>query len=387
MTVPTPTGPYEVIIVGAGPAGSATALFLLHHRPDLEGRILLLERRRFPREKFCAGALGARADRLLEEIGVRVDVPSVPIDGAVVDLPHGRIERSPGAIGRVIRRREFDHALARAARDRGAVVLEERGVTDFRVDRGGVRVEAGEASFRGRVLVGADGVGSTVRRKLGLPFGRLKASAVEVDTDPLPGDPSANLLHFDVTDRSLPGYAWTFPTPLDGKVMVCRGVYALSYEGGVAAPVTDLLARRLEDRGLRPEHLRVKRMAERGIELHRPYARPRVLLVGEAAGIDPITGEGIAPAIQYGSVAAEYLARKLRSGSLAFRDWRISLATSPVGADLALRRLAAHGWYRWGRPHLERLLREHPEAVDFLAAVFAGRVRPWRRWVARLLRP
>ncbi len=378
---------YEVIIVGAGPAGSATALFLLHHRPDLAGRILLLERRRFPREKFCAGALGGRADRILGGIGVRVEVPSVPIDGLALSLPDGRVERSPGQIGRVIRRREFDHALAQAARERGAVLREGLGLTDFRVDSGGVEVTTGEASFRARALVGADGVGSTVRRKLGIPFGRLKASVVEVDTEPLPSDSPHHLLHFDVTDRAYQGYAWDFPTPLQGRLMVSRGVYLLSYDGSTVPGVADLLTRRLAHQGLQIQDYRVKRMAERGIELHRPVARPRILLVGEAAGIDPITGEGIAQAVQYGAVAGEYLARRIRADKLSFRDWRLRLAQSVLGRDLAFRRILAQGCYRWGRHPFERLFLDRPEALEFGAAIFAGTVRPWRKWATRLLPP
>ena len=67
---------YDVVIVGAGPSGLTTALFLLKARPELRGRILVLERKRFPREKICAGAMGARADRVLGEGGIyRHDLP------------------------------------------------------------------------------------------------------------------------------------------------------------------------------------------------------------------------------------------------------------------------------------------------------------------------
>ena len=72
---------YEIAIVGGGPAGIATALFLAHAAPELTRLIVVLEKERYPREKFCAGAIGARADKLLGSIGVVVDVPSVAIRG------------------------------------------------------------------------------------------------------------------------------------------------------------------------------------------------------------------------------------------------------------------------------------------------------------------
>src|SRR5258706_11033367 len=104
------------VIVGGGPAGISTALFLAHHAPALADRMVVLEKERYPREKFCAGAIGARADTLLASIGVTVDVPSAPI-GGLRCVAQGRsvLARLPAA-GRVVRRIEFDHALAEAAR-------------------------------------------------------------------------------------------------------------------------------------------------------------------------------------------------------------------------------------------------------------------------------
>ena len=90
---------FDVVIVGAGPAGSTTALALLHARPELEGRVLLLERARFPREKPCAGALGARGDALLRGLGVEIYVPSAPIDGMALLCAEGEVSAAPGAIG------------------------------------------------------------------------------------------------------------------------------------------------------------------------------------------------------------------------------------------------------------------------------------------------
>src|SRR5689334_21755676 len=103
---------YAVLVVGGGPAGIATALFLAHAAPGLTDRILVLEKERYPREKFCAGAVGARADRLLASIGVTVDVPSAPINGIAFRAMGKTVAvREPGA-GRVVRRIEFDDALA-----------------------------------------------------------------------------------------------------------------------------------------------------------------------------------------------------------------------------------------------------------------------------------
>ena len=94
--------------------------------------------------------------------------------------------------------------------------------------------------------------------------------------------------------------------------------------------------------------MRLKRFSERGLSLHEPVARPRVLLVGEAAGIDPVLGEGIAQAILYGAAAGPYLARRLEADDLAFTDWPRALLGSRVGFDLRVRAYAP--WWIYGPP-------------------------------------
>lgn len=364
---------YEAIIVGAGPSGVSTALFLLHARPDLRGRVVILERKRFPRDKTCAGAMGARADALLRQVGVYVDVPSVPVEGARVTVPNGWAQRSPGRIGRVVRRFEFDARLAELARERGVEIVEGAVVRELAVRGNGVEAVAGGETFSGRILVGADGVGSFVRRWLGLPFGDLRARVVEVDTECLPGDLPPHILHFDVSDRSLAGYAWDFPTPLEGEVRMSRGVYALEMGEDEPPDVQALLENRLGNMGLNPAEYRMKRMVERGFQLHHPFSRRRVLLVGEAAGVDPITGEGIAEAIQYGALAGPYLARKLEAHDLGFGDWNTHFLCSAVGVDLFLRRWLAVLCFRLARRPVEELFVRFPRVLDYTTSLFAGR--------------
>ncbi len=370
--------PYDVIIAGAGPAGLSTALFLLNARPDLAGRVLVLEKKAFPRDKTCAGALGGRGDSLLESIGVRVEVPSIPISGLRFTVPRGFSERTPGPIGRTIRRLEYDAALAAQARARGVLLVEGAPVCQIRVSRREVEVTAGEEVYGGRVLVGADGLGSFVRRWLGLSFAPLKARVVEMDTERTEGDPPPHVLHFDVSDRGLNGYAWDFPTPLDGEVRMSRGVYGLVFPGHDPPDVARLLDRRLESIGLDPGSHRKRQMLERGFEPHQPFAHGRVILVGEAAGVDPITGEGMAEAIQYGAVAGTYLAKKLVLGHPDFADWRTHLLRSPVGTDLFLRRWGAYLCFRYARRPAELLFARVPRVLDQAARLFAGG-RPGRK--------
>jgi flavin-dependent dehydrogenase len=372
--------PLACIVVGGGPAGISTALFLSHGAPELTDRILVLEKERYPREKFCAGAVGARAEALLATIGVSLDVPSVAISGlAVRAMGETRIVREPGA-GRVVRRIEFDDALARAARARGIEVRDGLAAKDVCVDRDGVTVRTDHGDFRAEAVVGADGVRGFVRRALGIGGTAHVAQAIEVDTEPVPSDLEREVLLFDLSHRDLAGYYWDFPTVVDGRALVCRGVYYLKSRRGPPIEIEDVLARELRARGLELSSYKKKRYAERGFDPAAVVARPRALLVGEASGIDAVTGEGIAQAIQYGALAGSYLSEKLRRGSFAFDDWPVRIRSSSVGRDLSTRLRALDLAYGPRRPSIERFLLDTPEFVQVGLQHFAG--HPWSKSAA-----
>ncbi len=362
--------------MGGGPAGLSTALFLAHAAPWLTERIVVLEREHYPREKYCAGALGARADLALGRIGVQVQVPSVPVSGVAFQACGRRLDVRDGVIGRVVRRMEYDHELARQARARGIRIVEGAAVRGVRPGERGVTVELGGSELRARVLVGADGVASVVRRSLGFLPSRYRAQALEVDTEVLASDEAQDLLLFDSNHRELAGYYWDFPTLVEGRRMMCRGVYALSHDRERSTvQLQSVLERELERRGLQLAHYRKKRYAERGFEPHATFSQPRVLLVGEAAGIDPVTGEGIAQAVQYGAAAGAYLAEKLSLGDLGFSDWGRALRQHSIGRDLRVREWACALYYGPLRPHIERFLLDAPEFIRVGLRHFSG--SPW----------
>ncbi|MCC6215023.1 MAG: NAD(P)/FAD-dependent oxidoreductase [Polyangiaceae bacterium] len=367
----------EVVIVGAGPAGLATAAFLLHHRPELRGRVVVVEKRRFPREKPCAGAIGRRGEALLGSIGIEVGAPGVIVTGVAYRARgRERVVREPGPVGRVVRRLEWDHALARAVVARGAVLVEEAPVDTVRVASGHAEVSWRGGAVRARAVVGADGVGSVVRKHaLGPIEPKWYAQAVEVDTPEVEGDAARDLLVFDTTRADLNGYTWHFPTLVGGEPLVCRGAYLLRPRGRGGVEIDRVLADELEARGLRPGDYGKKRFAERGFDPLAPVSVPRVLLVGEASGIDAVTGEGIAQALQYGATAGRYLARRLATGALGFEDFRRELGGASVGRDLRVRELGCELFYGQHREHLERFLLAQPEFIRVGLRHFSG--RPW----------
>lgn len=344
----------ELVIVGGGPAGLSTLLHLHAIAPRLADRTIMLEAETYPREKICAGGIGARALHALERIGVTLDVPMVSLDAVAVKLSTGTIvTRVPGC-GVVVRRVELDHALAKAAISRGLNVRDACPVTAIEVKDDHVLVTTDSDTYRAKAVIGADGVAGIVRRTTGFARHELRAQVCELDTEASPLDLPRDTVVFDMSRRELAGYTWDFPTQVAGVPMMCRGAYVirnLSHDAPRAH-----LDTYLTERGLELGRYRLKQYAERGFQPGAPIACPRVLLVGEAAGIDIATGEGIAQAIEYGATAAPYLARAIERDDLGFANWRHYLDRHHVGWTLRIRHLCYRAFYGHRRDSVERMM-------------------------------
>jgi flavin-dependent dehydrogenase len=346
---------------------------------------VIVEKARYPREKPCAGALGGRGDALLRGLGVAIDVPSAYVDGISFRGARGSAVSSPGRIGRVVRRIEFDHALARAAASRGVEVRDGVRVDAVRDEDGAAVVCTSAGEIPARVVVGSDGVGSVVRRSMGLGAGELRAQVIEVDTEPVDGDRDRALLHFDSADRRVAGYAWDFPTIVDGRALVCRGIYHLKTSRDLRRDGPDLgelLADRLRGFGIDPARCHNKRYAERGFEPAARLAEGARMLVGEAAGIDPVTGEGIAQAIEFGAMAGRFLAgavARAGAGPVALDGWPHEVAASRLARDLRIRLRLMGLFYGPWRTDVEDFLVETPDALFVGCQHFAAQPHDWAR--------
>ncbi len=359
----------DIVIVGGGPSGLSTALHLQAARPAT--KLVVLEAEAYPREKICAGGLGARGLHILERLGVTVECPMVPLDAIALRVGGKTIvTRDPG-LGVVVRRVEFDHALANATIAKGIDVRDGTPVARIEVGEDHVLVEtkAGE-TFRAKAVIGADGVGGIVRRAIGLGRGELRAQVVELDTEDLPSDLPRDTVVFDFTATDMHGYAWDFPTQVGGAPKVCRGVYVLHHKGPDSPKLR--IDRYLASRGLELSRYRLKQFAERGFEPGASISRPRVMLVGEAAGIDIATGEGIAQAIEYGMLAGPYIARALDRERLSFDDWREHIDGRHLGKQMKIRHLCYRAFYGHRRPTVERVLTQVPSLFKVGVQDFAG---------------
>ncbi len=330
---PAETEGAEVIVVGAGPAGSAAAYHLARAGVD----VLMLEKAEFPREKVCGDGLTPRAVGQLIRMGVDIDAPGWMrsrgmrwVAGerqAVIDWP--KLGRYPD-FGLSRSRHDFDDILARHAVGAGARLRTGVKVTGPVTDPAGrivgVRAQsAGEReplAFRSRVVIAADGASA----RLALAMGVQRDPRRMVATAARRYYRSADRSHEEYLelwadlrvpggDRYLPGYGWIFPMG-DGRVNVGLGALPHRRHGGadLRATMDRWLARTPEEWGLREENAegRVQSAAlPLGFNRHPHYTRG-MLLVGDSGGmVSPWNGEGIAQALEAGEVAAETVATAL----------------------------------------------------------------------------
>ena len=375
----------DVLIVGAGPAGTAAAIELARAGRD----VTIIDKARFPRDKCCGDGLTTEALRILQGLGVTPD--TVDNWNAVTDIvirnPRGRQVRLPlpdtGQYAAVVPRFDLDHRLVQLARASGVAVHEGVAFETIQRDDSShghsatsdvqaanvVVTKTSEGLITSRYVIAADGMWSPVRKDVGLaPDGyrgewhafRQYFSGV---------GPQAQHLVVWFEEDLLPGYAWSFPLPGQranvGFGITRRGRH---HVGDMKAIWEDLLTRPhvravLGDDAVAEDRHKAWPIPARVDGL--PKTSGRVLFVGDAVGAtDPMTGEGIAQALLSGQLAADAIEHggASRPCITATRYERL-VERSLVADHLLARRLA-------------RLLETN---IGARAAIRAADLTPWTR--------
>ena len=325
---------FDVVVVGGGPAGSSAAYWLAeagHH-------VVVLEKKRFPREKTCGDGLTPRAVLQLNEMGLAERLEEYHRFVGLRSKAHGltlELEWPSHAdypsYGYVVTRRNLDELVAEQAVKAGATLWPATEALEPVIENGLVvgavaqRKESGTTeAVRGRYLLVADGANSRFGRALGTARSRRYPLGMAIRgyfRSPRHDEPWIES-HLDLRDGkgdALPGYGWIFPVG-DGTVNVGVGLLS-TFKGWKSVNTSHLMDAFVS---MAPPTWEIGPQTAvgpptggrlpMGGSVH-PSAGPTWLVAGDASGaINPFNGEGIAYAYETGRMAAEALDEALRTG-------------------------------------------------------------------------
>ncbi len=310
---------YDVIIVGGGPAGSIAAERAARCGLD----VLMLEKAVYPRSKICGGGVSKKAldvigglDKELierETFGARIFLPDYRNFAGMLD----------DRVAVMTRRENLDQWLARRAEDAGAAVQDGEAVKDVLFNGDCVEVVTSKNRYRSRMVIGSDGVNSTVARRSGIrtrwggDIGMCLEAEVKLGETVVEECVDDKLVEFYfIGDR---GYGWVFPKR--DHISIGIGEFAAqvhNMKGSFSRFVRDVSVQKNVDIEGRISGINSYRIPAGGYP--RRIHGDRVLLTGDAAGfVDPFLGEGIYYAVKSGEIAADVAAGAVESGDFSER--------------------------------------------------------------------
>jgi menaquinone-9 beta-reductase len=363
----------DVVVVGGGPAGSATAILLRQQGHD----VVLVDEAVFPRDKVCGESVSPEAWRLLGAIGARDPVRALgpyPLRGMRLvsssgTACRGSYHRDGDELGFAIRRDVLDHMLLRVARESGVDVREGARARDITRANGmvsGVSIEdaGGPSRVNARLVVGADGRRSVVARRLGLlrEHRTWRKFAVRAHWQGMEELGPWGEMH----GSGKGGYCGVAPLGpdranvtfvLDRREMSEASAGLESFYRHVIAARWPRLAERLR----RAELVTPPRAIGPLAIVARRLSVPGALLVGDAAGFyDPFTGEGVTLALRSAELASAVAGRALTSAT-----------TRDLAAYDRLRHAATRDKFRLNR--ILQYVVSWPALADAVARRLAGR--------------
>jgi geranylgeranyl reductase family protein len=377
---------YDVIIVGGGPAGSIAAERACRGGLD----VLMLEKAVYPRSKTCGGGVSRKA---LDVIGgIDKELIERETFGARIFLPDYRnfAGMLDDRVAVMTRRENLDHWLARRAEDVGAVVQDNESVKDILFTENYVEVVTSKNRYRSRMIIGSDGVNSTVARRSGIRtrWGDDIGLCLEVEVEL--GETAVDEC---VDDRLVEfyfigdwGYGWIFPKR--DRISIGIGEVAArahNLKGSFSRFVRDVSLQKNIDIEGRISGINNYRIPAGGFD--RRIHGDRVLLAGDAAGfVDPFLGEGIYYAVKSGEIAADVAAGAVESGDFSERFLQEYVARCEKEFNYDLKSALKFANFAYGHRDmlLKALWRDKKLFMEYMRTVRGDMTyTEFNRWCAR----
>lgn len=350
----------DVVIVGSGPAGMSTALHLVQAEPTWADRLVVIDKAIHPREKLCGGGITRFGENILLKLGLPFEPPHVAIREVRLIYQDQVFAFYGDPVFRVVRRDEFDHWLVQQGEARGVTVRQGEALTGIDLQDDGVKVVTERGAFYTQAIVAADGSRSFIRRQLKWGHDKDVARLLEVLTpEPVEEQEAFRegvaVFDFSRMPAGLQGYYWDFPSLINNRPFMNRGVF----DSRISSKRTRVALREelREALSKRSRHLADYTLKGHPIHWFNRKARlsvPRVLLAGDAAGVDPLVGEGISFALGYGDVAAQTLIDAFGRQDFSFDDYYHRVLSHAIVGQLRMRANLARLIYRLRRPWLIR---------------------------------
>ncbi len=327
----------DIVIIGAGPAGCSTSLFLAKHKIPHT----IIDKAIFPRDKVCGDALSGKTVYVLNQLdtsivpqfakqssefidswGVKFAAPN----GKSIDIPFKKdISKEKYPPGFIAKRKDFDFELFKRLDKNFATIYEGTEVSDIVKVDGGYKISCKNSTSNfelpiSKLVIGAEGDRSVVAKKLA---GIKKendhyCAGIRAYYDGVEGMHSQNFIELHFLEDMLPGYFWIFPLP-NGQANIGAGMLSSSVSKKKVNLKEDMLKAIANNPTIKHRFKNAKLIGDIqgwGLPLgskKRNLSGDGFLLVGDAGSlIDPFTGEGIGNALYSGMMAADFIAAAVK---------------------------------------------------------------------------
>lgn len=294
----------------------------------MASRTVLIEKEKFPRDKLCGGAILNWGQNILKKMDIEINVPNVSINNAVYRYCDEQYCHKSMDFLKIVNRIEFDHYLAKEAANRGLILHQNESFLDYSKSNNGIKVKTNRNNYNVKILVGADGALSNVRKKMNLLTKLRFATGIEIFRPVNPKydtEYKENLSTMDFTfmKEGLQGYTWHFPCIKNGKPYMNHGIFHTKINPKKQRiNIRNVFIKELKSRNI---NLPLSTWQGHPIPWNNDFSeisKSNVILVGDAAGIEPLIGGGIHLSLSYGDFAKNVIIDAFNNDNYSFDDYK-----------------------------------------------------------------